>query len=569
MNSNTRGRSRIRGAAMWLLLLELRTPLITLIITYSLSVLGLVLIPGVTPEGVIYHLSFLDAFYLVSYTATTIGFGEIPHPFTPSQKLWMLFVMYSTVIAWLYSIGSVLAVLSDPAFRRLRSYQRSVSRIHGIKYPYWIVCGYGGAGSQLIRFLDQAGIRCVMVDSNITRADAARLSDLSYELDILVGEAEVAEPQTLVDAGVQRALCRGVLALTDQDQVNLTVATNTRILAPRVPVYARSASDANTRNLRSFDTEVVVDPFRVAARSVTQLIRKPNAFALYHELVDPDLNQIEVVHIPTSGHWIICATGRMAETMVEAFVREQIPFCLVSSKAPGSQGDWSWIQGVGTEAQTLREARISEAVGLVAATNDDGDNLSILLTAQSENSKLITVARRNKPTSEPVFGQGRFNFVLREGRIIAQEMYARITTPLLHQFLGQLEIMPEALVEGIIEKLNARLSGERPELAHFDLTLDGDEAPGVTPFLQTAMAPKLGDLLVDPGLEHPSMPLICLLLIRLNGDLVPFPGDGLQLEEGDRLLLWGAMGVHHRLHFLVRREDLFETVLSTRRQTMA
>jgi len=569
MNSNTRGRSRIRGAAMWLLLLELRTPLITLIITYSLSVLGLVLIPGVTPEGFIYHLSFLDAFYLVSYTATTIGFGEIPHPFTPSQKLWMLFVMYSTVIAWLYSIGSVLAVLSDPAFRRLRSYQRSVSRIHGIKYPYWIVCGYGGAGSQLIRFLDQAGIRCVMVDSNITRADAARLSDLSYELDILVGEADVAEPQTLVDAGVQRALCRGVLALTDQDQVNMTVATNTRLLAPRIPVYARSASDANTRNLRSFDTEVVVDPFRVAARSVTQLIRKPNAFALYHELVDPDLNQIEVVHIPTSGHWIICATGRMAETMVEAFVREQIPFCLVSSKAPGSQGDWSWIQGVGTEAQTLREARISEAVGLVAATNDDGDNLSILLTAQSENSKLITVARRNKPTSEPVFGQGRFNFVLREGRIIAQEMYARITTPLLHQFLGQLEIMPEALVEGIIEKLNARLSGERPELAHFDITLDGDEAPGVTPFLQTAMAPKLGDLLVDPGLDHPSMPLICLLLIRLNGDLVPFPGDGLQLEEGDRLLLWGAMGVHHRLHFLVRREDLFETVLSTRRQTMA
>ena len=564
MNSNTRGRARIRGAAMWLLLLELRTPLITLIITYSISVLGLVLIPGVTPEGVVYRLSFLDAFYLVSYTATTIGFGEIPHPFTPSQKLWMLFVMYSTVIAWLYSIGSVLAVLSDPAFRRLRSYQRSVSRIHGIKYPYWIVCGYGGAGSQLIRFLDQSGIRCVMIDSNVTRADSARLSDLSYELDILVGD--VAEPQTLVDAGVQRALCRGMLALTDQDQVNLTVATNTRILAPRVPVYARSATDANTRNLRSFDTEVVVDPFRVAARSVTQLIRKPNAFALYHELVDPDLNQIEVVDIPASGHWIICATGRMAETMVEAFVREQIPFCLVSSKAPGSQGDWSWIQGVGTEAQTLREARISEAVGLVAATNDDGDNLSILLTAQAENSKLITVARRNKPTSEPVFGQGHFNYVLREGRIIAQEMYARITTPLLHQFLGQLEIMPEALVDGIIEKLNVRLSGERPELAHFDLTLDGDEAPGVIPFLQTAMAPKLGDLLVDPGLDHPSMPLICLLLVRLNGDLVPFPGDGLQLEEGDRLLLWGAMGAHHRLHFLVRREDLFETVLSTRRQ---
>ena len=563
MNTNTRGRPRIRGAAMWLLLLELRIPLITLIITYSISVLGLVLIPGVTPEGVIYHLSFLDAFYLVSYTATTIGFGEIPHPFTSSQKLWMLFVMYSTVIAWLYSIGSVLAVLSDPAFRHLRFYQRSVSRIHGIKHPYWIVCGYGGAGSQLIRFLDQSGVRCVMIDSDVTRTDAARLSDLSYGLDILVGD--VAEPQTLVDAGVQRALCRGVIALTDQDQVNLTVATNTRILAPRVAVYARSSTDATTRNLRSFDTEVVVDPFRVSARGVTQLIRKPNAFALYHELVDPDLNQIEVIDVPTSGHWIICASGRMAETMVEAFVREQISFCLVSLRAPVEPGDWSWIQGIGTEPQTLREAKIGEAVGIVAGTSDDGDNLSILLTAQSENPKLLTVARRNKPTSEPVFGQGHFNFVLREGRIIAQEMYARITTPLLHQFLGQLEIMPEALVGGIIEKLNVRLAGDRPELAHFDLTLDSEQAPGVIPFLRTAMAPKLGDLLVDPGLDYPGMPLICLLLIRLNGDLVPFPGEGLVLAEGDRLLLWGAMGADRRLYFLVRREDLFESVISARR----
>ena len=80
MNLSARGRSRIRGAAMWLLLLELRAPLITLIVAYAISVLGLVLIPGLTPAGSAYHLSFLDAFYLVSFTATTIGFGEIPYP---------------------------------------------------------------------------------------------------------------------------------------------------------------------------------------------------------------------------------------------------------------------------------------------------------------------------------------------------------------------------------------------------------------------------------------------------------------------------------------------------------
>jgi len=165
--------------------------------------------------------------------------------------------------------------LSDPKFRRLRAHQRTVSRIHHHKFPFWVLCGFGGAGSQLIRFLDQSGIRCVVVDDNQTRTDTARLSDLSYEVDVITGD--VAEPQTLVDAGVTHSRCRGVLALTDQNQVNLTVATNVRILAPRLPVYARSSDDANTRNLRSFDTEVVVDPDRTATHSLVQLIQRPNA----------------------------------------------------------------------------------------------------------------------------------------------------------------------------------------------------------------------------------------------------------------------------------------------------
>ena len=94
--------------------------------------------------------------------------------------------------------------------------------------------------------------------------------------------------------------------------------------------------------------------------------------------------------------------------------------------------------------------------------------------------------------------------------------------------------------------------------------LDSHNAPGVLPFSHTARTPKLGDLLIDPGFGYPTMPLICLLVVRFNGDLVPFPGDGLLLAEGDRLLFWGAMGSHHRLQFLAQREDLFEAVLGER-----
>ena len=76
-----------KSEPIWLLLVQLRSPLIALIVTYSISILGLVLIPGETDLGSPYYLSFLDAFYAVSYTAMTVGFGEIPYPFNQSQRL--------------------------------------------------------------------------------------------------------------------------------------------------------------------------------------------------------------------------------------------------------------------------------------------------------------------------------------------------------------------------------------------------------------------------------------------------------------------------------------------------
>lgn len=547
---------------MWLVLLELRAPLITLILAYAVSCLGLVLIPGETDTGEVYHLSFLQAFYILSYTATTIGFGEIPYTFTDTQRLWMLVVIYSTVIAWLYAIGSVLTVFTDPEFRKLRRHQKTVSRVRSNRSPFWIVCGYGGAGSQLVRFLDTTGMRCVVLDAEKARVDSGRLSSLSYELDVLLGDAM--DPNMLVDAGVQHPLCQGVAVLTDSDQVNLTVATNVKILAPRVPVFARSASDSNTRNLRSFDTDVVVDVERTAARAIGQLIRRPQAYALYHELVDPDLNRIESLVIPDGGHWIVCASGRFAELVIDVLRREEITFVLVNTHQPDPASNIDWVEGLGTEASTLRKARIGEASGIIAATTHDGDNLSILLTAKTENSHLITVARRNRPASEPVFRHGEFSVVLREGRMLAQEMFARIQSPLLHQFLVQLDLMPEALVSGLIERLNRRLPHPDVELDHHVVELTESGAPAVVAMLDGKIAPRVGDLLVDPGVGHDSLPAICLLLVRFNGDLVPFPGENLHLSYGDALLMWGEQGMKSRMDWLLGRHDVFSDVLEAR-----
>lgn len=106
------------STAIFLVLRRMRAPLIVLISLFAVSILGLTLMPGVDAEGKPWHMDPFEAFYFMSYTATTIGFGEIPHPFTTAQRAWVIVSIYLSVVAWAYAIGSVLALLQDRGSRR-------------------------------------------------------------------------------------------------------------------------------------------------------------------------------------------------------------------------------------------------------------------------------------------------------------------------------------------------------------------------------------------------------------------------------------------------------------------
>ena len=81
------GERRRVSEVLFMILRRLRMPLITLIVGLCASrSLGLALMPGTDPAGSPWQLGFFHAFYVMSYTATTIGFGELPHPFSDAQR---------------------------------------------------------------------------------------------------------------------------------------------------------------------------------------------------------------------------------------------------------------------------------------------------------------------------------------------------------------------------------------------------------------------------------------------------------------------------------------------------
>lgn len=96
-------------------------------------------------------------------------------------------------------------------------------------------------------------------------------------------------------------------------------------------------------------------------------------------------------------HYIICGFGRVGRRVAEEFRHEGAPFVVLdfspSAKAAAEEEGVLFVEGNGTDDDDLRAAGIERARGLVAASDDDADNLYITLSARAVNEKLLIVAR--------------------------------------------------------------------------------------------------------------------------------------------------------------------------------
>ena len=99
----------------------LRAPLLMIVAVFTFCVVGLSLMPGVDADGNPHRLSLFDAFYVMSYTATTIGYGEVPNEFTIPQRMWVAGSIFASVFTWTYAVTAMFYTLTAPGFREATS----------------------------------------------------------------------------------------------------------------------------------------------------------------------------------------------------------------------------------------------------------------------------------------------------------------------------------------------------------------------------------------------------------------------------------------------------------------
>jgi voltage-gated potassium channel len=526
----------MNASVFFLALRRMRAPLIVLIVIYALSTLGLTLIPGIDAQGQpAPPMSFFHAFYFVSYTASTIGFGELPVAFSEAQRMWVSVVIFLSVIGWSYSIISLLSLVQDKGFQQVLLTAGFVRRVKQLGEPFYILCGCGETGLLIARALDREGIRVVAIERSEARIQELELED--FAADILALCADAAQPQQLLMAGLEHRSCRGVLAITDDDSANLAVAIASRLINPRLMVVARVASPAIERNMMSFGTHYVVNHFEKFADYLAQAIHSPNWFRLVDLLTGLPGQEVPERHDPPAGDWIVCGYGRFGQAVVRNLTRQGVRLTVIEpdSSLPINVHH---IVGHGTEAEPLRQAGIETAVGIVAGGDSDTNNLSIAMTAKEVNPDLFVVVRQNRVANQVLFDAYDADFTMVPSRIVARECLALITSPLLARFLGLVRSWPEARAAAIAKQLE-ELCGQRVPLV-WGVRINAAEAPAVHRLLMMEQATMaLGVLRRDPAAHQESLPLLPLLLVR-DGRDHELPVDEMMLQPGDQLLFAGT-----------------------------
>ena len=540
---------------VYLLLRRMRLPLIVLVSVYAISVLGMTLIPGIDDQGNPWRMDFFHAIYFVSFLGSTIGLGEVPYPFTDAQRMWTTFVIYAAVVSWLYAIGSILTLVQDQAFRRVLEFTSFARKVRRLQEPFYIICGYGDAARQLVHELSEHYIHSVVIDRDREKILDLEVEDLPFYVPGLSEDAT--DSGILVSAGLQHPYCRGVIALSGDDDVNLTIAISSKLLAPELPVICQSDSSDAAANMDSFGTDHVVDPFEIFASRFAMMFHSPSMYLVYEWITAVHGAPLSELKSPPTGIWILCGFGRFGKAVREYITGEGVQTRLIEADPEATDAPPDTIEGRGTEADTLQEAGIHNAAGIIVGTDLDTNNLSILITARDLHPGLFTVVRQNHQNKDPIFKAAGIDIIMQPGAIAAQHILGLILAPLLGDFLNLANDQDEEWANLLVSHVAGVVEEVTPET--WDVEISPLTAPAVFDCLIRSEKVCLHDICAHPQDRAEQLPCVPLLIKR-DGAKLLLPDMQEELQAGDQILFCGREEAMYQARHTVNNHQVLHYV---------
>ena len=536
----------------------MRVPFLVIIITFSVSILGLTLIPGLDDQGHPYKMSFFDAFYFVSYMASTIGFGEAPYSFTYPQRMWVSACIFLTVIGWFYAIGALVSLVQDKRLAREIDIARFRKKIRDITEPFTIILGYNNVTHQIIDRLNREGIRVVVVDRDETKIETLDLENFIPEVPSLA--ADVTTPQTLKMAGIYQKNCQALVSLFDDDIKNTKIALLAKLLNKRIKLVIKSTTRTQSEHLHNLGVRYIEDPFQFISNRMYLALTSPSLWLLEMWIFGHIL-KLRGREVLPHGKYIICGYGRMGHALEAALKKANIPYSYIDIKSNDYKEEkQSAVFGDAQDYKELIDAGIKEAAAIIAATKDDLINLTILTTAKKLNSNIYTIGRENTLDDLSIFKAARINRIYILEQILAEFTYLFIARPLAYRFVRLLHTKDEAWGERLVKQMHERL-GENP--LHFELTISEEQAYALNRELSRGRSIRLGEILRSR--EDRTKPLNVIVLLCKESDgkqIYLLPSEDMELKVDMKLLIAALEESKIDLEYIVNNYYELEYVLS-------
>lgn len=556
----------MQNTSLWIILQKMRIPFIVIILTYTIAIIGLVSIDGMDANGNVHKMTIFDALYFISYTATTIGFGETPYTFTYSQRLWVTFSIYLTVIGWFYGIGTLIGLLQNKTFLNEIARVKFRRQIGHIRKKYIIVLGFSYVTNEIIKRLLANDMQVVVIEKSEEKANALILENYTPTVPVLVLDAYKAH--ALEQAGIYKSNCKAVISLFEDDALNLRIAIVSRLLNKNIQLAIKATTPNSVNNLKDINTNVIANPFSTIANELKMAIKSPNLLKLEKWIYKIDTLDSHLVKLPV-GKYIICGFGRLGKNIYRALKNEDIEFVFIEinpNKTQEFQEEslHQMIIGDADDKNVLLKAGIKTATAVVAFTNNDTTNISILATAKKLNDDIITIAREDEIEDVSIFSNAQIDYLFMPSKILVNKITNALINPLADTFARAIKRKDEKWATSLVRSLVQNID-TNPVL--FELSINSSQAHQICEYIEASNEIALSIFEISLHNRNLKNNVIALLLKR-DDEIVILPSLDTPLKIDDKLLFACDENAQNDIEYIAQNPYEFHYALNGEEKTL-
>ncbi|OIO01342.1 MAG: potassium channel protein [Desulfovibrionaceae bacterium CG1_02_65_16] len=260
--------------------------------------------------------NFVESFYMMVITLSTVGFGEI-HPLSDRGRLLTALIIICGVGNFAYIVSSFSRMLVDGHLNKLLWRRKVQKRIDKLDQHY-IVCGYGRIGCVVVQEILKSSPDVVVIENNEKLVEQLKRDGIMH----LAGDAT--DDALLVSAGIKRA--RSIVTALTDEAANVYVTLTARQLNPAIFIVARAGNASHITRLEFAGANKVVLPHLIGGVRMANSVLRPTVTDFVELALRGNIDlQLEEMAIGR-------ASSLAGKNLVESRIRQDFDLIVVAIK---------------------------------------------------------------------------------------------------------------------------------------------------------------------------------------------------------------------------------------------